>query len=105
MSSTPSQQGIRRNGPQCTAASGTRLRHHVQPRRIAARIRHAHARARAVSQRTSDSPVSPRPSTNTDFSLQFHHLNLSVAKPISTSSIVIIQKRTTTCVSFQPFCS
>ena len=34
---------------------------------------------------------------------QLTYLNFNVASPINTNSIVIIQKRTTTCVSFQPF--
>ena len=32
----------------------------------------------------------------------FHHRNLRVERPIRQSSMVMIQKRTTTCVSFQP---
>ena len=32
-----------------------------------------------------------------------HYLNFNVAKPTSTSSMVMIQNLTTTCVSFQPF--
>ena len=32
-----------------------------------------------------------------------HYLSFSVASPTNTSSIVMIQKRTTTWVSFQPF--
>ena len=39
------------------------------------------------------------------FSAQFHYLIFSVERPNSTSKIVMIQKRTTTCVSFQPVCS
>jgi hypothetical protein len=37
------------------------------------------------------------------FSILSPYLNLSVAKPSRTHNMVIIQKRTTTCVSFQPF--
>jgi hypothetical protein len=32
-----------------------------------------------------------------------HHLNFNVDKPTSTSIMVMIQKRTTTWFSFQPF--
>src|SRR3989338_8328988 len=32
-----------------------------------------------------------------------HYLNFNVASPTNTSSIVMIQNLTTTCVSFQPF--
>ena len=34
-----------------------------------------------------------------------YHLIFNVDKPIRTRIMVIIQKRTTTCVSFHPFCS
>jgi hypothetical protein len=39
------------------------------------------------------------------FALEFHQRSFKVDSPISTSMMVMIQKRTTTCVSFQPVCS
>jgi hypothetical protein len=40
------------------------------------------------------------------FVVQFQfHLSFSVDNPSNTSIMVMIQNRTTTCVSFQPFCS
>ena len=37
--------------------------------------------------------------------LQIPHRNFNVANPINTSIMVMIQNRTTTWVSFHPFCS
>ena len=68
------------------------------------------------TQFATDSPVSPRPSTSTRLPLQrhrrglleqregrfAHHRSFSVDRPNSTSIMVMIQKRTTTCDSFQP---
>ena len=58
-----------------------------------------------ASQRAIDSPVSPSPSTTTfrPFNSTVHQRSFSVDNPTSTSIIVIIQNRTTTWFSFQPF--
>ena len=61
---------------------------------------------RAQSHLAIERPVSPRPSTSALFPLRSRvrafHLSFSVDRPNSTSMMVMIQKRTTTCVSFQP---
>ena len=68
------------------------------------------------TQRATERPVSPRPSTSTRLPASAiagrarkkrgsglaHHLSLSVESPNSTSIMVMIQKRTTTWLSFQP---
>ena len=75
-----------------------------------------------LSQCKADKPVSPRPSTSTFLSFKVNfmckfffvchlsfkfvsYLSFKVDKPTKTSIMVMIQNRTTTCVSFQPFCS
>ena len=51
-----------------------------------------------------ENPTSHFPLPTSHFPLPTtHYLSFNVASPTNTSSIVMIQKRTTTWVSFQPF--
>ena len=78
----------------------------IQPRRRIARIgnRQAGALAFQPAQRRETGITQPQHQYLFVFECQCH-LSFSVDSPSSTSIMVIIQKRTTTCVSFQPFCS
>jgi hypothetical protein len=97
ISSTPMNNSSL-NAPQWISGS---LRYFFASAKPGGLLRLSAARRRApcaLSQRSMDRPVSPRPSTSTDLSLSIiisvAHLNFRVARPINTSNIVMIQKRT-----------
>src|SRR5206468_5173403 len=73
-------------------------------RRIA-RVGDAHIRAVACEMADERKPGLAEPEHDSVAIAVAHHLSFSVERPNSTSSIVMIQKRTTTWFSFQPFSS
>ena len=81
----------------------------VQMRRRGARIRHPHPRPLPrAPERSSQARFAEAEDENV-FAVPALHLPGSFINvqdsPNSTSRMVMIQKRTTTCVSFQPVCS
>ena len=76
-----------------------------QVRRVAARIGDTDERALAMQPLGHRQPGLAESDYQNAFALEFHQRNFKVDSPISTSMMVMIQKRTTTCVSFQPDCS
>ncbi len=70
-----------------------------------ARVGHAHARAAAGQPQRHRQAGFPQPQYQCGFTVVDHQRSFRVVSPTRTSIIVIIQNRTTTWVSFQPFCS
>jgi hypothetical protein len=79
----------------------------AQLRRCVARVGHRDLRAlQRAHQRAIARPDAPRPRMRTCWSLSwFITCSFNVDRPTRHSSMVMIQKRTTTCVSFQPLFS
>jgi hypothetical protein len=67
-----------------------------------ARVRHRHLRALLRAPARHGQPGGAAAEDEDGLVAQFHHRSFSVDRPIRHSSIVMIQKRITTCVSFQP---
>ena len=77
----------------------------VQPGRGGAAVGHAHTRpAQRAPARHRETGLT-EPEDENVFARKFAHRSFSVDSPNSTSMMVMIQKRTTTWVSFQPLSS
>ena len=91
------------------AGDELRLRHGGLQRGQALRgfpcIGHAHGRTAAGQPQGHGQARLPKAQYQCGFSVVHHQRSFKVVRPSSTSIMVMIQKRTTTCVSFQPFCS
>ncbi len=81
------------------------LAQRLDPRRLRAAVGDAHARAPQRAPARHCQPRLAEPQHQDVFSGQCTHRSFSVDRPNSTSMMVMIQKRTTTCVSFQPLSS
>ena len=68
-------------------------------------VGHAHGGAGARQPQRHCQPGLAKSQHQCLFAVIVHHRSFSVERPNNTSIIVMIQKRTTTWVSFQPFCS
>ncbi len=95
-------------GKRCVAVGAEdqfRLRHFLaqagQPGRVVAAIRHAHTGTAAIEEARHRQAGFAQPQDQSTFSCGIH-LSFNVDSPNKTSIIVMIQKRTTTCDSFQP---
>ena len=76
-----------------------------QALRLGTRVGHAHARAATGQPLRHREPGFAEPQYQCEFAFVVHQRSLRVDRPTRTRIIVTIQKRTTTLVSFQPFCS
>ena len=88
------------------AATQFRLGHFVnqqrEPRRRRAAVGHAQRRALTCAPARHGQPGFTEAEHEDVFSVKTHQRSFKVDRPNSTSISVMIQKRTTTCVSFHP---